>query len=188
MRTLVFLWLILLAVSGSALVLYGARPCEGAQAPACWPSESRLERDPRLPSLVLFLHPQCPCSRASLAELARVRARCPGQMDIQIVVARPEGVPQGWEETSLVALARAEKGATVSLDEGLAETRRFGAMTSGQVLLYGQDGRLLFAGGITDSRGHEGDNAGAEALVRALGASGSLQAAPVYGCELCGKG
>jgi hypothetical protein len=187
MRTVVFLWLMLLTLSGSALVLYGTSPCEGAKAPAHWPSESTLERDRRRPSLVMFLHPQCPCSRASLAELARVRARCPGEMNLQIVVARPAGVPQDWEESSLVAMARAEKGATVSIDEGLAETRRFGAMTSGQVLLYGQDGRLLFAGGITASRGHEGDNAGADALVRALAASGSLQAAPVYGCELCGR-
>ena len=41
-----------------------------------------------------------------------------------------------------------------------ARRQRFGAETSGQTLLYDRDGRLLFSGGTTGSRGHDGDNAG----------------------------
>src|SRR4051812_39527867 len=37
-----------------------------------WPPESKLGSTPSHPTLVLFLHPRCPCSRASLAELERL--------------------------------------------------------------------------------------------------------------------
>jgi len=42
---------------------------------------------------------------------------------------------------------------------------RFGAETSGHTLLFDSGGRLLLSGGITDSRGHAGDNAGENAIV-----------------------
>lgn len=42
--------------------------------------------------------------------------------------------------------------------------RRFGAYTSGQVMLYDTDRRLAFNGGITGSRGHEGNNKGRQAI------------------------
>ena len=51
------------------------------------------------------------------------------------------------------------------------EARRFGAQTSGTTSLYSPDGRLLFSGGITSSRGHEGDNAGEDALTQAISGS-----------------
>jgi hypothetical protein len=59
------------------------------------------------------------------------------------------------------------------------------AWTSGETMLYDASGRLVFAGGITGSRGHGGDNAGEDAVVAALlGGSGGASEAPVYGCAL----
>jgi hypothetical protein len=75
----------------------------------------------------------------------------------------------------------------VVADDGGVESQRFGALSSGQALLYGADGRLLFAGGITESRGHQGDNAGESAiaaLVLGAGRSGQSSSTPVYGCPL----
>ena len=37
-------------------------------------------------------------------------------------------------------------------------------MTSGQTALYDPAGNLLFQGGITETRGHAGDNTGCEAI------------------------
>jgi hypothetical protein len=56
----------------------------------------------------------------------------------------------------------------VVADTDGADARRFGAIASGQTMLYGSDGRLQFTGGITGSRGHEGDNAGVDAIEAAL--------------------
>jgi hypothetical protein len=69
------------------------------------------------------------------------------------------------------------------------ESRRFGAATSGQTLLYAADGRLLFNGGITESRGHSGDNAGRSAILSLVlgltsAPTGQPLSTPVYGCPL----
>ena len=77
---------------------------------------------------------------------------------------------------------------TVVRDDDGVEARRFGVATSGQTLLYAADGRLLFSGGTTGSRGKTGDNAGPRH------ASGAAQrrvaptraATPVFGCPLFG--
>jgi hypothetical protein len=70
-------------------------------------------------------------------------------------------------------------------DPGGCEAARFGAQTSGDVLLYGADARLLFRGGITPGRGHVGDNPGWDAIIRLIsGGSTSLSEAPVFGCPL----
>jgi hypothetical protein len=73
-------------------------------------------------------------------------------------------------------------------DRGGVEAKRFGARTSGEVLLYSAVGRLLFFGGITGSRGHEGDNYGLTSLASFLTATPSESAvtagSPVFGCAL----
>ena len=72
---------------------------------------------------------------------------------------------------------------TVIRDEGGAEALRFRAAASGLVLLYDGQGRLRFAGGITSSRGHEGDSFGRRRILAVLaGASADREDAPVFGC------
>ena len=70
---------------------------------------------------------------------------------------------------------------------GGAITAAFGAFTSGQVFLYGTSGELLFSGGITGSRGHEGDNAGRDAVESLLDRRNAPAHTPVFGCSLFGE-
>jgi hypothetical protein len=65
------------------------------------------------------------------------------------------------------------------------EAGRFGAETSGHTLLYGADGRLLFSGGITASRGHAGENAGESAIIALVNHQTPLRSQTlVFGCSL----
>jgi hypothetical protein len=74
-------------------------------------------------------------------------------------------------------------------DDRGVEAERFGTSTSGQTLLYSADGRLLFSGGITGSRGHAGDNEGRDGLVALLTRAGSGRTrASVFGCPLFARG
>jgi hypothetical protein len=137
--------------------------------------------------LVLFAHPHCPCSRATIGELAKLMTDCRGKLTATVLMLRPAGVQDGWERTDLWDSAAAIPGVSVVSDAGGTESRRFGAVTSGQVLLFAPDGRLLFSGGITESRGHRGDNAGRSAvaaLVLGTGRAAQPVFAPVYGCPL----
>src|SRR4029078_12925735 len=68
---------------------------------------------------------------------------------------------------------------------GARVAARLGATTSGHVLVYGADGALLFSGGITSARAHEGDSIGQNAIVRALyGGKPPIDQTPVFGCGL----
>lgn len=64
-------------------------------------------------------------------------------------------------------------------------SKRFGVETSGTAILYDTDGKQLFHGGITSSRGHEGGNVGATAIEAfVLKTHANCASAPVFGCSL----
>jgi hypothetical protein len=73
---------------------------------------------------------------------------------------------------------------TVVSDDGGQDADRFGAVVSGQTFLYNAGGRLLFAGGITLGRGHEGDNPGRAAIIEWVTSGHGARRAPVFGCTL----
>ncbi len=182
-------WIAAVAVGVSRLWAYEGAAGVPAQPPSAWPADTAIFHDPHLPELVLLVHPQCPCSRATIGELARLMAQCDGKLIATVMVMRPAGVPEAWEHTDLWSSAAAIPGVTVKSDDEGRESHRFGAATSGQAILYAADGRLLFAGGITESRGHSGDNAGESAIVSLV--LGDLRPAAtivahtsVYGCGL----
>ena len=164
---------------------YASRPGLAATPPGRWPRVSRLERARDRPTLVMLLHPGCPCSRASVEELDRVLAHAPRVPAVHLVFFRPREVPDGWERTDLWQRAAAIPGVRLWRDDDGVEATRFGAATSGQVLLYDTSGALVFSGGITPSRGHEGDNAGRDTVVALLaGQHAGTGRTPVFGCSL----
>jgi hypothetical protein len=90
-----------------------------------------------------------------------------------------------WVRTDLWRHAAAMPGVSVHEDPGGGTATLFGAATSGQVVVYSSAGQLLFQGGITASRGHEGWSAGSESVVAMVrGASAETTATPVFGCPL----
>jgi hypothetical protein len=175
-------------VVGAGMLVLGAqasRPGDSGAAPARWPSGSRIPLDDRVPTLLIFLHPRCPCSRASLAELASLSSRSGDRVSVRAVLLRPEraGGSEDWSE--IEADLSDWPRLTIWLDPGGEEARRFGVATSGHVLLYDPGGRRLFSGGITPARGHRGDNRGRDTVLeRILGMAGDPTESPVFGCPL----
>ena len=140
--------------------------------------------DSRRPTLLMFLHPFCPCSQASVDELADLAGRCGDRVSVHAVVRRTDFLEK--EGPGGIARSLAElPGIKTWQDGGGAEAARFGVRTSGHVLLYDPQGRLAYSGGITASRGHRGENFGRAALLaRILGEAGARAANPVFGCPL----
>ena len=135
--------------------------------PALWPAQSRIARKPGSLSLVMVVHPHCPCSRASIEELADLMVQAHGRLEASVVFIKPPGFTSNWAKTSLWRSAAAIPGVSETVDDG-REARLFGAATSGQTMGYDRNGRLLFSGGITAARGHLGDNPGASAITALL--------------------
>jgi hypothetical protein len=161
---------------------YKATPGAAAQAPPHWPDG--VTRPADKPALVLFAHPRCPCTRASLTELGRMLTRLPATT-AYVIFVRPSGAPADWERTESWTFANSIPGVQVFRDDGGVMARRFGASVSGQTFLYDAQGRLLFSGGLTVARGHEGRSLGQERIAALLsGGKVDRADAPVFGCAL----
>ena len=90
-----------------------------------------------------------------------------------------------WSDTDLWRMASEIPTVTVTKDENGRESRLFNASISGDPFVYDPAGRLQFRGGITASRGQEGDNMGRAALeMYAQTGSAPLSGTPVFGCPL----
>ncbi|HEY2387684.1 MAG TPA: RedB protein [Candidatus Binatia bacterium] len=177
------LWLASVSVGMASLASYDTRPGPNAEPPLQWPSASSIEPVPGRPTLVVLAHPKCPCTRATVAEVAVLMTAFRRRVDVHILFELPAGAPDGWEQTDIWRSAAAIPGVDVGIDADGVEAARFHAITSGQTILYDAAGNLRFTGGITAARGEQGGNLGldavAEAIIRPKGAATS---APVYGC------
>jgi hypothetical protein len=185
-------WAVLCVVGMAVLWRYESAPGKADAAPIQWPAQSELQRAGATHyTLVIAFHPHCPCSRASLRELDRLIAQCGDQLRAIAIFVRPADASPGWEETDLWRDAAAMKNVSVRVDMDGTEAKRFGAETSGQALLYSPTGQLLFQGGITASRGHEGDNDGSDAILAAvlhhIERTDAIPKTDVYGCSLQGN-
>jgi hypothetical protein len=180
------LWIAALGVGFTTLLGYKSTPGAMESRPFDgWPAHSRLSRNGHGATLVMFAHPRCPCTRASISELARLMARVPDGLAAYVVFVRPEGVPADWDQTDLRRRAAAIPGVAVMSDDDGIEADRFHALTSGVTLVFDREGRRLFQGGITPSRGHEGDSFGRERIISLLTTGkADRNDSPVFGCAL----
>src|SRR5687768_7810135 len=63
------LWLAAVAGGTSFMLDYSETSGVAAKAPLQWPRSSQIVPSASQPTLLMFVHPHCPCSRASLSEL-----------------------------------------------------------------------------------------------------------------------
>jgi hypothetical protein len=179
------LWLLAVCAGFVVILNYQNAGGHAGIAPQHWPAVTSARLDLERDTLIMFAHPQCPCTRASVEELNRLMAQAQGKVAAQVLFFKPGRAPNGWTRTGLWRSAAAIPGVTVHEDLDGAQARLFGAETSGHVLLYDTHGQLLFQGGITGGRGHAGDNAGENTIISLLaGRDVRLKQTQVYGCSL----
>lgn len=179
------LWGLLIAGGFFLLFEHEFEPGRSAHPPREWPTESKIARATDKPTLVIFAHPHCPCTRATIDELARIVADCRQRLHVVVMFLRPADFESQWTHSELWASALDVPNTRVMEDVLGREARRFRVETSGQAVLYDAAGQLRFYGGITGSRGHEGQNAGRAAVVEIVrGRSAPLIQTPVFGCPL----
>ena len=181
----IIVWLCAIGVGVRFVLIYENSPGTVGATPKTWPGDSRVQRSPDFPTLLMMVHPHCPSSRASVIELSLLLAQVQGRVNANVLFVRPLGVPENWEISELWANVSRMPGVKLKVDNDGIEARRFGSSTSGQVLLYNTQGKLLFSGGITASRGHSGDNDGRTAIVALLTQGrAATDETPVFGCQL----
>jgi hypothetical protein len=176
-------WVSAIAAGMAWMVRFESSPGEPARAPADWPVQAELRRGDGF-TLVMTAHPRCPCTRASLDELAIVMAESKNRMTAHVIFFVPEDAPPDWWNTDLWRKAAAIPAVAPVVDRGGTLQRVFGAETSGSVSVYDAAGRLQFNGGLTAARGQSGENTGRLSLISLIETGAAAGMTPVFGCPL----
>lgn len=176
------IWAALCFSGFSILALYANSPSPQGNAASPVPDSSNDGA-----RVTMFLHPKCVCSRASIDELKAAMQQADqyrGTLHFYITV--PEsGSTEEWKKEPLVTqLKHWGHNSTIHFDPGGKHAEKHGALTSGHVVAHDSEGKLIFTGGITASRGHRGENPGRLALTTALEGIPHKAPSPVYGCGL----
>ena len=179
------LWLMAMGAGFYKLYLYSTTPGTVGSVQALWPQNSGIERNTQKALLVVFLHPDCECSRATLAELQMIRPQVEEKINFVFVFFKntqsnlSSDVSELWKTATQFQFARS----LVDQDGKIAS--EFGAETSGQTFLYDQKGHLVFQGGVTGMRGHVGDNIGKDAILSFAHTGTPLTShTPAFGCSI----
>lgn len=171
-------WLLAVVAAFAGLFRFTFTPGEKGHSNATWPSTSRISRAMDRFTLVAFLHSRCPCSSATLSELERLMPHLKRVLPLHIVLMDPAGMSPLADRLSRIP------GLVIHRDAGRQEADLFGAATGGHVFFYSPEGSLLFEGGITPGRGHEGASTGQQLILAALKGSAARASADVFGCPL----
>lgn len=182
--TVVSLWVLAIAYFGAQMMAFDNTPGKPALAPAHWPSQTALTRTPDRKQLIMFVHPECTCTLASLEQLRRLETLTGNGIAAEIVL---------WHS----AIAHKQRdwtvesgGAKVFDDQNGLEARRFGAQTSGQTLIYDESGQLAYAGGLTVFRAEAGGDPLLKQILRGIGVPHQKTALEkaVFGCPINSSG
>jgi hypothetical protein len=188
---LITVWLALAGLGTYVMLKYewSPGPSSEPQAVQFWPASSKLQRSLNSTTLVMFVHPECPCTRASINELSKLYTQAKQKPKVIVAFVDVFGNHQASDPSNdKWVAAQGIPGASVISDAEANEWKRFGAVTSGQCFVYSPGGSLCFSGGITGGRGHEGDNQGLDSALAAVnGESKAILRAPVFGCLLVNK-
>lgn len=175
------MWAALAACGLLLLYRYSFTAGSREGVPASWPEDTRLAQRAGRPVLLVFAHPQCTCTRATLAVLSEIASELHGALDVGVVIADDGPDPATGEITQR---ARAIPHVRVYFDHDHVESSRFGAVTSGHTVLYDRDGRLVFAGGLTDERGQAGRSFGRTQILALIRGERATHTSPIFGCGL----
>src|SRR5437660_1421003 len=88
-------WAAAVAFGSVKMLNYDFAPGAPGAPAGSWPAASGVRPDRRHAHLVMFAHPCCPCTRASIAELAHVMTRADGSATATVLFYRPRPFPPG---------------------------------------------------------------------------------------------
>lgn len=180
------IWLTFVVLGFGILARYEFIAGNAANPLLSWPSKTSISKNDHKFSLVIFAHPHCSCSRATIGQLEEMMTTLIDKVEVIVVFVQPANRDLNWMQTDLYEKTQHIPGVNIYIDQNLDQAKIFDAQTSGQVFLYDEKGDLIFSGGITPSRGHMGNNLGRELILKwAIDHDGPrLGKTKVFGCAL----
>lgn len=179
-------WFVLVFIFLSYFYYVVHKPANPGSSPSSWPPNDWIKASSGIPTLILAVHPRCPCSDDTLTELGKLQTTLGShQLEIHLLFYQPLESSPDWVEGKLWNQAKAMEAVTLHRDPGGHKAIQFGLATSGQVVVYDKQGKKLFGGGITIGSICLDENPSSRLLAKSLKDSIPLiQETPVYGCSL----
>lgn len=141
--------------------------------------------------VLIFLHPRCSCSHASVHELQRILLSTETngsslRVQAQVFLFQPDETDfEDWDGSAMISELKRFRSVEICNDPYGRIAASHGVVTSGHVLIYDADGYLKFSGGITQSRAHEGENTNGILAARSIhNVSTETVRRPVFGCSI----
>jgi hypothetical protein len=185
MLAVLIFWIVIVAAGVGTLAVYSQTPGPADAPPVMGGFGQRSASAKSHWSLIIGIHPKCPCTLATISELQRIMRQCAGTLSCSVVAFVPTNAPGNWTDTESVRQAREIPGVEVVNDVGGSKLTHLGIQTSGAAVLYDSTGTPRFHGGITPSRGHEGVNIGSETICALINGQQPFVAdTPVFGCRI----
>jgi hypothetical protein len=183
--TAYLIWISLLFVGHLVLYEYELTPSPLANTKRVFPQVSNVQLAHGRQNIVMFLHPGCPCSEATVDEFHELMRE--GEKDSvgTVVLYMPPEKEAEWSLAPIIQSVKRIRNVTIEYDTDGSQAETFGVTTSGHVLIYDGRGVLQFTGGITGSRGHTGDNHYFDLAKQCiLARRAKYTTTPVFGCAL----
>src|SRR5688500_947730 len=98
---LCLIWLLIVGIGATILSNHQETAGGVALTPEHWPSGTKIPLALDRATLVMFAHPKCPCTRASIEELNRLLARSSGRIATHVFFLKPDGTAEDWTQTDL---------------------------------------------------------------------------------------
>lgn len=178
-------WLAAIATAMAALADYMHTPAPQAAPADAWP-DTLEPLDAGVHTLVLAVHPRCPCTVATVRQLEKLRDTPEHPLRIRAYAfepARPDQ-PRDWRDTDVTRILERHGARVIPDPEGNAATT-LRLTTSGHAVLFDPNANAVFQGGLTHARGVAGPSAAVVNINRVLaGQPHPLNTTHVYGCPI----
>ena len=185
LATLLLIWGSTIAFGMSWIHRYESTPGPEMLAACEWPADSSIRFTPGRINIVMLAHPRCPCTHANFDEMQRLLNHFDDQAAVHVLFWTPSNASSEWKQTDLWKRAVSMDGVCAHADEAGVEARRFGATTSGHVLVFRGDGTRVYTGGLTTARGQSADGQAAAAICKLIDKDLPARTGlPVFGCPL----
>src|SRR5262249_42659156 len=93
-------WLAAIGVGFIKIEQFSVSPGEIGPVPTHWPGSPEVPLSQDKLTLLMFVHPLCPCSRASLHELHTILAAAGPRLDANILFFQPPGAADDWRQSA----------------------------------------------------------------------------------------
>ncbi len=177
-------WLLLLPAAICVQLRYDSLPGIAAVPKTAWPAASKIKYSTITNTLVMVLHPRCPCSRASVQQVASMMNTTNPPKCIFLFYT-PSIFAKGWEKTDIWNQASEIPDSVLISDIDGRETKTSEHPHPDRPTFFDRQGFLRYSGGLTEGRGHQGECRNLEAAIKALNDSHKPTTfGAVYGCPV----